>query len=295
MSPTIAGLALDAQAEDRGRLRLVLRDGTLDACSLTIDPLRLRIDGADVRVDGVGNVETHPERRRRGLATALVEHAIERMRSGGAVASLLYGIDDYYDRFGWRSCGDERWVRIPLDRPPRESVASDVDVRPMRVDDMAAVVASYDAATAAVDGALARPANARAWSQLDPGDALVAVRGDRVVGWAWRGAGRVPEVDAVATRQPDASVWAELQALDDAAMSALARAACTRAVALEPAARVLVTGAPEAHGLRRLARAGILKCTLVDEVRPNGGAMLLPFVDDATLDRPLYQFLPDRF
>ena len=48
--------------------------------------------------------------------------------------------------------------------------------------------------------------------------------------------------------------------------------------------------------LRELARSQWLDAHLVDVVRPHGGAMLLPFSDDAMrVAHGSYQFLPDRF
>lgn len=304
MNDVVAGLALAERREAHGRVRLVLVDHSagvrVDACELTIDPFELNDGrGGVLHVDGIGNVQTLPSHRRRGLASALLEVAIERMRAGGADGSLLYGIDGFYGPMGWRSCGDERWVHVPLD-----AIVPVADgrerVRVMRSGDLDAVRALHERLAPATPGAVTRPDAGRVWSHLDPADALVVERDGELGGWAWRGRDALAERDAVAERHPDASVWAELHAVDEDAMHVLLAAACERArsAADEPARHELMTGAPERHALRRLARSGALTCRLVDEVRPSGGAMLLPFSaagEAALASGELYQFLPDRF
>lgn len=59
-------------------------------------------------IGGIGHVATHPDFRGRGLSTALLNRAIERMEQGGYHLSLLYtGINEFYARLGWRT--------IPID------------------------------------------------------------------------------------------------------------------------------------------------------------------------------------
>lgn len=298
MSCTVAGLALVEREEAHGRTRLALVDdaGTspVDACWLTIDPLRLHDGtGGTVELLGIGNVNTLPDHRRRGLASGLLEAAVERMRGSGAAGSLLYGIDDFYDRFGWRTWGDERWVDVPVDR--LGAPGSTYAVRPMLEADGTAIRERYATIAARVPGADAR-SSGRAWAQLRPTDVDVALRDGELVGWAWLGAGAVPERDAHQERRgPEALVFAELQAVEDEAMEAVLSAAAARARAAGSA--WIVTGAPEEHPLRSVARHGALECRLVDEVRPRGGAMLLPFDASARAlaARQPYQFLPDRF
>ncbi len=305
-TPVVAGLTLLERAEphDRARLSLVDVDETgaqVEACMLTIDRFELHDGtGALVRVDGIGNVVTLESHRRRGLARELLHVAIDHMRTDGASASLLYGIDDFYAPFGWRSCGDERWVHVPLARWTSPAASLDVTTRAMRATDLGQLQALYERIAATVPGAASRTSG-RAWAQLQPPEVTVVERGDALVGWAWRGCGQVAERDALEQRLPAGSLaFAELHAVDEEAMLAVLDAAVRAARDDEerPDATELVVGACERHALRRLARAGVVECRLIDEVRPHGGAMLLPFDDAgrrllATGD--LFQFTPDRF
>lgn len=294
MTSEVDGLALVEREEAHGRVRLALESGADEVCWLTVDPLRVH-DGAGgtVELRGIGNVNTEPAHRRRGLASRLLEAAIERMRATGAAGSLLYGIDGFYDRFGWSSWGDERWVEVPLAALPDRRAG-----RAMVEEDRAQLTATYATVSATTTGADDR-SSGRAWAQLRPAGVEVVERDGELVGWAWLGAGGVPERDAQQQRSEAGSVvFAELQAVDDQAMLDVLAAAARRARAHDPAATRIVTGAPERHPLRRLARRGAIDCRLVDEVRPHGGAMLLPFdeVGSRLADAAApFQFLPDRF
>lgn len=287
---------------EHGRLELALHadeHAETPIAALTIDRLQMHVDGTRMSVGGIGNVETDPGHRRRGHAARLLRVAVEHMREAEMQASLLYGIDGFYDRLGWRSCGDERWVLLPLepaDEPGLPATGRWVS-RPMQPSDMPHIERISDQVARSTPGALAREPGGRAWSQLDTSDALVVERGGAVAGWAWRGRGPIWSRGELAAEYSDAAAWAELQAVDDEAMRAVAAAAIARSRELsdEPGRRWLVTGAPEEHPLRRLARAGTVRCRLVDEVRPTGGAMLLPLGDDVPERHDLYQFLPDRF
>jgi GNAT superfamily N-acetyltransferase len=295
-------LALVEREEPRGRVRLALVDGrgaaAVDACELTIDPLTLHDGGGGlVPVGGIGNVATRPSHRRQGLATQLLEVAIERMRASDMAASLLYGIDGFYEPLGWRSCGDERWVQLPLDGW-RDTPSSAARARALQAPDLPRIHELYEQLAAATPGAVHRTGT-HAWARLDPAEVDVVERDGDLVGWCWRGVGLPERDDAQSSRQRTVA-FAELQAVDQDAMLAVLDAAVARARRDEhvPDASALVTGADDTHLLRRLARLGLVEATLVDEVRPRGGPMLLAFDDRgrALLGRgDLYQFLPDRF
>ena len=87
-----------------------------DVSSLAIIPLRMRIGAAIVRVDGIGGVETPEAHRMRGYARRLLETTVEHMRRGKAALSFLYGIQDFYPKFGYATvasttvCGSPGWI-----------------------------------------------------------------------------------------------------------------------------------------------------------------------------------------
>ena len=62
---------------------------------------RMRIGVARVRVGGIGVVATDARHRKRGLMNRTADNALGAMRSAGYDMSLLFGIDEFYHRFGY--------------------------------------------------------------------------------------------------------------------------------------------------------------------------------------------------
>ncbi|HUU21038.1 MAG TPA: GNAT family N-acetyltransferase [Phycisphaerae bacterium] len=83
----------------------------------------MRIGSARVRVGGIGAVATHADYRKRGLMARTARASLDAMRGCGYDMSLLFGIWDFYDRFGYvRAWGESTYVvpagHLPAD-PPR--------------------------------------------------------------------------------------------------------------------------------------------------------------------------------
>ncbi|HID11949.1 MAG TPA: GNAT family N-acetyltransferase [Candidatus Latescibacteria bacterium] len=70
---------------------------------LYVHDLKVQVGGATVRAGGIGGVWTHEEYRRRGFARRVLEDALDYMREEGHDLSLLFGIPDFYHRFGYAS------------------------------------------------------------------------------------------------------------------------------------------------------------------------------------------------
>ncbi len=64
-----------------------------------------RLGGRQARLACIGAVFTLPERRGRGLATAVVEDALSRARALGAAAVLVSGAGPLYERLGFARLG----------------------------------------------------------------------------------------------------------------------------------------------------------------------------------------------
>jgi predicted N-acetyltransferase YhbS len=73
--------------------------------SLLCYPLRFALDGRVVQGHGLGAVATRPDARRRGLARALCEHAVEAAEAEGRPIGLLFSAipPAYYGRIGYRA------------------------------------------------------------------------------------------------------------------------------------------------------------------------------------------------
>jgi ribosomal protein S18 acetylase RimI-like enzyme len=74
-----------------------------------IYPTKVRTSRGSLDVGGISVLVTHPDYRRRGLGTAVMEDAHKRMREAGmSVALLSTRIQDWYRKLGWESAGAER-------------------------------------------------------------------------------------------------------------------------------------------------------------------------------------------
>jgi predicted N-acetyltransferase YhbS len=85
---------------------------------------RMRIGRSPIRCAGIGGVATHADHRKKGYMARTAAHAVSAMRARGYPLSILFGIDDFYHRFGyvpaWR---EESWRLLRKDLPPSPSGA----------------------------------------------------------------------------------------------------------------------------------------------------------------------------
>ena len=186
---------------------------------VVIVPMVMRIGAAVVRMDGIGGVGTEEEFRNRGYSRRVMETAIEEIRRGDAALSTLFGIEDFYQKFGYETIGPEYTVILPLAdaAAPTRSLPRGWCFRPLTADDMPAVKWLYHANTRRATGALvrhdvgddpsqtawlatvnpdARKIGLRAWNKLQ---AIAAESGEdacrvlvdeqgRIAAYAWYGA-----------------------------------------------------------------------------------------------------------
>ncbi|HYD39657.1 MAG TPA: GNAT family N-acetyltransferase [Anaeromyxobacter sp.] len=87
---------------------------------------RMRIGRAAVRCAGIGGVATDADHRGKGHMARTAAHGVERIRARGYPLSILFGIDDFYHRFGYVAAWRESsWHLLRKDlptsaeRPPR--------------------------------------------------------------------------------------------------------------------------------------------------------------------------------
>jgi GNAT superfamily N-acetyltransferase len=186
---------------------------------VVIVPMVMRIGAAVVRMDGIGGVSTEEEFRNRGYSRRVMETAVEQMRRGDAALSTLFGIEDFYQKFGYETTGPEYTVVLPLAEAtaPTRSLPRGWRFRPLTPGDMPAVMRLYHANTRRATGALvrhdagddpseterladlnpdARKIGLRAWNRLqgiavEPGEDACRVLVDqsgRIGAYAWFGA-----------------------------------------------------------------------------------------------------------
>ncbi|MFW6163014.1 MAG: GNAT family N-acetyltransferase [Planctomycetota bacterium] len=156
----------------------------------------MRLGAAQVRVGGIGDVCTHPFHRKRGLMRHLFAHVVAFMAAEGYPLSILWGIGEFYDKFGFIACLPGGTLQMPrrqaarLDGPYGGRKASEADVD--------ALVRLHRDDYAVRDGAMKRPG--RQWAERALSEKFLRVLTDgrgraRAAYWA------KPEGDALVLRE----------------------------------------------------------------------------------------------
>ena len=79
-------------------------------------PYRMRVGISKVRVAGLRNVAVIPSQRDKGICTRLMHTALNGARQADMSVSMLFGIPDFYEGFGFRPALTWLSARLPVDR-----------------------------------------------------------------------------------------------------------------------------------------------------------------------------------
>ena len=222
---------------------------------LWLTPFTLIIGEARVRMDGVGGVGTDDAYRSRGYSRRVLETAIEHMTAGDAALTMLYGIRDFYPKFGYATAGPDH-IAILTDLDRDNALPPDWSVRDFDPDDLVDIQRLYSLNTSRAVGAALREAGGSVWEQLRKAtedgrkDACRVVTGPdgAIRGYLWRARSCWYVQNALETSHKRALVLGEVMADSPAAADAVL-AACRIWAKEEPAARkineVVLAFAPE--------------------------------------------------
>lgn len=138
---------------------------------LSIVPFTIRVGAAEVRMDGIGGVGTAEKHRMKGYSRRVFEATVEHMARGDAAISMLYGIRNFYEKFGYATAGPAHHIFL-TDLSLSTELPAGWNVRPFVIGDFPAVRDIYCSTTSRGTGAAVRSEGGYTWSQLtDPGDA----------------------------------------------------------------------------------------------------------------------------
>ncbi len=84
--------------------------------NVMVSPREIKISRAVLRLGGLGVVLTHPARRKQGVASLLINSCIDYMREEGYDLSGLFGIPNFYPRFGFATSLMETGLLIDTSR-----------------------------------------------------------------------------------------------------------------------------------------------------------------------------------
>ncbi len=158
--------------------------------------LRMQIGAAVVRTDGIGGVNTQEAFRNRGLARHVLNAAVDHMTRGDAALTMLYGITNFYPKFGYTTAGPDYVLELPV---PKEQIVYGAGwtVRAFEPADFDAVLSLYDDSIQGSCGAAVRNPDTYPWTRLRaltdderPNQCRVVVDQHGLLrGYAWRGTG----------------------------------------------------------------------------------------------------------
>ena len=167
---------------DAEGIRVAVDKGTI-VSTVRVFIRKMFLHGEPITVGGIGEVSTHPEYRRRGIATQLLKDSIRFMESQDIVVSSLHGSQRIYSIEGWE--------KVPRYYARQFFIAKKQvtwEVRPANFDDAAEVeriAAIYDGYARKFNGTFVRDDMAywTAWVQTESPNAWVADRDSNIEGY----------------------------------------------------------------------------------------------------------------
>ncbi len=163
-------------------IRIAVDNGTI-VSTVRVFIRKMFLHGEPVTVGGIGEVSTHSEYRRRGLATQLLKDSIRFMESRDIVMSSLHGSQRIYSAEGW-----EKVPRYYAKQPIAAKRQVAWEVRLANFDDNAEVeriAALYDGYARKFNGTFVRDDMAywTAWVRTESPSAWVAERDGNIEGY----------------------------------------------------------------------------------------------------------------
>jgi len=112
---------------------------------LVVVDYRMRLLEAEVRMAGIGGVHTHPRHRMKGYMRTLMEDTLDYMKGQGYDVSMLFGIPNFYEKFGYVSCLAEYRITVSTREAERGGTRlPGYSTAGLRRSDFAEVVALYN-------------------------------------------------------------------------------------------------------------------------------------------------------
>ena len=131
---------IETQDRDSAHLRQVLVAGEVVSW-LTVLDMRIRLLGEPIRMGGIGGVNTKEAHRMKGYARRLLSDTVRYMTAQGHDVSMLFGIPNFYDKFGYAPCLPDCRVAISTrDAERSRPAARGYSVRPLTEQDYPFVV-----------------------------------------------------------------------------------------------------------------------------------------------------------
>lgn len=207
-------MEVQEKREEGGWKVEIMREGR-SISRLWIVDVQMRIGASVVGVGGIAGVGTDRQYRNQGLASRVLEASLALMRREGYDVAFLFGIQDFYHRFGFATCVPEHNLR--LDTRDAERAPKRMRVRPYQKGDRAAIIRLYNRQNERRTGSVVR--DPKTWKGIemssgfgvDAGVQVVVDGADRVQGYvvydAVPGRCRAAEVGGHGEKVFDTLLW----------------------------------------------------------------------------------------
>ena len=114
-----------------------------DVSCLWIHEYQMRFGLAQLKLGGIAGVGTIEEHRNRGYSRRVMEDSTAFMTENGFDVAMLFGIPNFYPKFGYATVLPETWVE--LDTEEAQTAAPTYQVRQFEIRDAPKILALYAA------------------------------------------------------------------------------------------------------------------------------------------------------
>lgn len=150
-------MEIKTRDEGRDHIRELWLDNETKACWLHVIDYPMRIGSVVVSMAGIGGVWTAAEHRMKGYMRVLFEDTVRYMTEQGYEVSLLFGIENFYHKYGYATCLSRYTCKVATrDAEAAGVLAQSFTTRPIEAADMPAVLALYDERNATRSGSIVR-------------------------------------------------------------------------------------------------------------------------------------------
>ena len=145
--------------EGREHTREMLIDDKV-VCWLGVIDFTMRIGAGTARMAGIAGVETRHEHRKKGYMRILFADTVTYMQQQGYDVTMLYGIPDFYTKFGYAVCLSTPSLKLQTrDAELARSIAQPITTAPTTPADWPAIVDLFNQRNAARTCSMARAAD----------------------------------------------------------------------------------------------------------------------------------------
>lgn len=114
-----------------------------DISRLWIHEYQMRFGTAQLKMGGIAGVGTVEEHRNKGYSRHVMEDSTAFLTENGFDVAMLFGIPDFYPKFGYATALPETWVE--LDAAEAQAAASTYQIRKFETGDVPTILALYAA------------------------------------------------------------------------------------------------------------------------------------------------------